>query len=266
LPYIKLAHSPLAGEPTEIHYRQRGSGVPLIFLHGGWGYEIYPLSEAQVSMLGVQVIIPDRSGYGRSGKQAVFDAGFHRSAAAETLALMDGLGLEKCMLSGHSDGAVIAAWMGITAPERCHGLILEAFHYYRVKPDSLGFFTRLAQDPDSLGERAVSILSHDHGEEHWRAAVRGDCEAWMRIVDATDPARPDLYDGLLSGMRMPVALIHGECDPRTEPGELDEVRRELPSAEIHIIAGAEHSPHSSRASHQECARIVRELVTRWLGS
>ena len=239
------------------------SGMPLIFLHGGWGYEIYPLPDAQSLIPGVQMIIPDRSGYGRSGKQAIFDAGFHRAAAAETLALMDALGLEKCLLWGHSDGAVIAAWMGITAPERCRGLILEALHYYRVKPNSLGFFTTLAQDPDSLGERAVSILAGDHGEEHWRAAVKGDCQAWVKIVDATDPTRPDLYDGRLSSLRVPVALIHGECDPRTEPGELDEVRRELPSAQIHIIAGAEHSPHSSRASYEECTRIVRGIVEGW---
>ena len=264
LPYVKLQHSPFAGGPTEIHYRRYGSGLPLIFLHGGWGYEIYPLPDAQSLIPGVQMIIPDRSGYGRSGKQVIFDAGFHRTAATETLAVMDALGLEKCLLWGHSDGAVIAAWMGITAPERCRGLILEALHYYRVKPHSLGFFTTLAEDPESLGERAVSILADDHGEEHWRAAVKGDCQAWVKIVDATDPARPDLYDGRLSSLRVPVALIHGECDPRTEPGELDGVRRELPSAQIHIIASAEHSPHSSRASYEECVRIVREVVMEWL--
>ena len=63
---------------------------------------------------------------------------------------------------------------------------------------------------------------------------------------------------------MPVVIVHGECDPRTEPGELDQVKRELPSAQVYIIPGAEHSPHSSRSSQEECTRIVRHIVAGWL--
>lgn len=263
LPSIKLQHSPLAGGPTEVYYRQFGAGRPLVFLHGGWGYEMYPLSESQTSIPGVQVIIPDRSGYGRSGKQAIFSADFHRLAAAETLAFLDALNIRQCMLWGHSDGAVIAAYMGLIAPQRCAGLILEALHYYRVKPHSIDFFTTLAANPDALGERVAGILARDHGGQHWRNVVRGDCQAWVEIANTTDAAHPDLYDGRLSDLRVPVALLHGECDPRTEPGELDQVRRELPAAEAHIIAGAEHSPHSERGSQEGCARVVREIVAGW---
>jgi pimeloyl-ACP methyl ester carboxylesterase len=63
---------------------------------------------------------------------------------------------------------------------------------------------------------------------------------------------------------MPVAIVHGEYDPRTEPGELDQIRRELPAAQVHIIPGAGHSPHSSRTSHEECLRVVRGIVAGWL--
>jgi pimeloyl-ACP methyl ester carboxylesterase len=89
---VHLKHSPLAGGPAEIHYRQFGSGRPLIFLHGGWGYRIYPLCEEQAAVPGMLVIIPDRSGYGLSTKPAIFHAGFHRLAVSETLAFMNVLG------------------------------------------------------------------------------------------------------------------------------------------------------------------------------
>ncbi|HLJ87796.1 MAG TPA: alpha/beta hydrolase [Candidatus Angelobacter sp.] len=264
LPSIKLQHSPLAGGPTEIHYRQFGSGSPLVFLHGGWGYEMYPLSERQVSLPGVQLIVPDRSGYGRSGKQAIFSADFHRLAVAETLAFLDALNLPQAMFWGHSDGAVIAAWLGITHPERCDGLILEALHYLRVKPNSIDFFAGLAENPDTLSERAISVLARDHGEEHWRNAIRGDCQAWVEIARETDSGRPDLYSGRLNEIRVPVALVHGEADPRTEPGELDRIREELPAAQVHIIPGAGHSPHSGRESHEECARAIERIVAGWM--
>lgn len=263
LPFISLQHSPLAGGPTEIHYRHFGEGRPLLFLHGGWGYDLYPLSEPQLSIPGAQVIIPDRSGYGRSSKQAIFSADFHRLAAGETLAFLDALNIRKCMLWGHSDGAVIAVWMGLTAPQRCAGLILEALHYYRVKPHSVDFFTSLAANPDALGERVASILANDHGEQHWRDVVRGDCRAWIDIANATDPAHPDLYDGRLSELGVPTAMVHGERDPRTEPGELEHVRRELPTSQVHVIPGAEHSPHSERGVQQECTRVLRDIVAGW---
>jgi pimeloyl-ACP methyl ester carboxylesterase len=268
LPFVTLPHSPLAGGPTKIHYRQFGAGRPLIFLHGGWGYEIYPLPEQALSIPGVQIIIPDRTGYGRSSKSAIFNADFHRLAAAETVAFCEALEIQRAVFWGHSDGAVIAAWMGLMAPERrpklvLYGLILEALHYYRVKPHSIDFFTGLAANPDSLGERAVSILAHDHGE-HWRDAIRGDCQAWIEIAQASNPAGLDLYQGRFHEIRVPVAIVHGECDPRTEPGELDQIRHELPIAQVHVIRGAEHSPHSSRGSQEECTRVIRHIVGAWL--
>ena len=271
LPFITLPYSPLAGGPAEIHYREFGSGHPLIFLHGGWGYEVYPLTDHQTSIAGVQVIIPDRSGYGRSTKTAIFNANFHRLAAAETVAFCEALNVHRPMFWGHSDGAVIAAWIGLMAEKerpklKLDGLILEALHYYRVKPHSIDFFRGLAENPDSLGERAISILAHDHGEAHWRTAIQGDCRAWIEIAGAADSAGPDLYRRRLREISMPVAIVHGECDPRTEPGELDQIRRELPAAQVHIIPGAEHCPHSGRSSHEECSRVVRQIVSGWLRS
>jgi pimeloyl-ACP methyl ester carboxylesterase len=267
LPFIKLQHSPLADGPTEIYYRQFGEGLPLVFLHGGWGYEMYPLSESQTSIPGVQVIIPDRSGYGRSGKPAIFSADFHHLAAAETLAFLRALNVRKCILWGHSDGAVIASQIGLKAPQPAElileGLILEALHYYRVKPHSMEFFTSLAANPDLLGPRVIGILARDHGEPQWRDAVRGDCQAWVEIARSAEHGRPDLYDGRMSEIRVPVALVHGQQDPRTEPGELEQVQRELPSAQVHVIAGGEHSPHSERGVQEECTRVVRDLVAGW---
>jgi pimeloyl-ACP methyl ester carboxylesterase len=252
---------------VRIHYRQFGSGRPLIFLHGGWGYDIYPLAEPQTAIPGVHLIIPDRSGYGRSGKPGIFSADFHHLAAAETVAFLDALNIRRCILWGHSDGAVIATRIGLLAPQPqgpiLEGLILEALHYYRFKPRSHEWFAGLAENPNGVGERASAILARDHGERHWRDVVQGDCQAWLDIARTSNPRCPDLYDGRMSQIRPRVALIHGEHDPRTEPDELEQVRRELPSAQVHIIAGAKHSPHSERESREQCARLVREIVAEW---
>ena len=204
-------------------------------------------------------MVPDRTGYGKSSKQAIWSLDFHQRAAEEMLAFLDALGIAHAIVWGHSDGAVIAAWMGLKAPERCRALILESLHYLRVKPRSREFFSTLARNPDVLGPTLKAILARDHGEEHWRDVIRGDSKAWEEIA-AADVAHPDLFQGRLAELRMPVALIHGELDPRTEPGELKAVQSELPAASLYEIPGAQHCPHADRV--EVCDRVVREIVEK----
>src|SRR5262249_18619517 len=132
--------------PVRIHYRDvvasRENGRAVVFLHGGWGYGVYPI-DRQIEEVDerVRFVAPGRSGYGGSTPVAgPMPTDFHRRAAEETLDVLDALGIQRTVFWGHSDGAVIAAMIGLRAPERCERLILEAFHFYRNKPSSRGFF------------------------------------------------------------------------------------------------------------------------------
>jgi pimeloyl-ACP methyl ester carboxylesterase len=103
----------------------------------------------------------------------------------------------------------------------------------------------------------TSKLAAEHGDS-WRAILRAGGEAWLHI--AAHP-EDDLYRDRLGELRVPTLVLHGGDDPRTEPGELDRLRREVPHAEIHVLPGAGHSPHSERGSAATCTNIV----ARWLG-
>ena len=264
MPFVELAESPHAPgiAPVQIHYREHGRGRPLVFLHGGWGYGVYPIGR-QMEVFGKdrRIIAPDRSGYGRSTRMtSEMPVDFHRRAAEETLAVLDALGIERATIWGHSDGAVIAAMIGLQAPERCEQLILEAFHFLRNKPGSRGFFERFAAHPEDLSGETRRLLAEDHGETHWQTVVRRNCGAWLRIAD--ECARPDgdLYDGRLGELAVPTTILHGVGDPRTEPGELERVRRELPRATMRLVEKGQHSPHSEEAAYEECNRILREVL------
>lgn len=264
MPVIDLGYSALAGGPARIHYRESGSGTAVIFLHGGWGYEIYPLTRQAPALQQLRVIVPDRSGYGGSTKPALFGADFHRRAVQETLAFVDALNIERCVLWGHSDGAVIAAWLGIMHPERWSGLILEAFHYDRAKPASRTFFTDMATTPERMGERVTAVLAREHGEGYWRDLLRSEGQAWLDIASiAENGGPPDLFDGTLSALKTPAMFIHGAGDPRTERGELETVRRELPTARLHVIANGGHCPHAESASADEFRRELTATLGAW---
>jgi len=263
LPFVTIDEPPLAPDisPVEIHYGEAGSGSPLVFLHGGWGYEIYPF-DRQIDAFGnrFRILIPDRTGYGRSLRLNHVSTDFHARAAVETMRLLDALHVARPVLWGHSDGAVIAAMIGLAAPDRISGVILEAFHFYRAKPGSREFFQVMADDPGLLGERVASTLAREHGEDYWRKLIVINGNAWLGIADEATHAKHDLYDGKLSDLRVPTLFIHGSRDPRTEPGELDAVRAQLPSARIEIIEGGGHSPHSESASSAASNRIASEFL------
>jgi pimeloyl-ACP methyl ester carboxylesterase len=260
---VSIEGSPLlpGTRPIELRYRDGGSGVPIVILHGGWGYGFYPHDDA-ITTLDRRFVIPDRTGYGKSPHIAGLPPRFHDAAAIETERLLDALAIDRCVLWGHSDGAVVATLLALRAPDRYGGVVVEAIHLDRKKPRSREFFLMMANDPDAFGERVARKLADDLGEDYWRTIIRADGRAWLDI--AATPTE-DLYHRRLHELRVPMLVLHGTEDPRTEPGELDRIRREVPTARIEMLAGAGHSPHSERGSAARCTALVAEFLAGMSG-
>jgi pimeloyl-ACP methyl ester carboxylesterase len=273
VPHIQLPSSALAPgiSPVRVHVRDAGAGRPIVILHGGWGYDIYPF-DSQIAALAPthRVVAPDRTGYGGSGRLVRQETDFHRRAAEETFAVIEALRLDRPIVWGHSDGAVIALMMGLAAPERLSGVIVEAAHFLRRKPASRAFFDTMMRNPDGLGERVTSVLANEHGDG-WRDVIRTNGDAWTRIAD--DPSAPtaDLYDGRLPELGVPALVIHGGRDSRTEPGELEAIRDAIArspgsgpteGAQLVVLPEAGHSPHSERATADDVTTAVSAFVAR----
>ena len=244
--------SPLANGPSRVFYREHGAGLPLVHLHGGWGYEVYRF-DAEIA---ARVIVPDRTGYGKSSPITELPPRFHEAAAIETENFLDALGIDRCVIWGHSDGAVIAAILALRDPKRYAGVVLEALHREREKPRSRQFFTDMAEDPTRFGAKIADVLRRDHGER-WGDVIRMGGRAWLRIAQTPGD---DFFDGRLSELAPPVLVVHGADDPRTEPDELARVRRELPRARFEILDGGGHCPHWQRQTAPAVARLLEEFV------
>jgi pimeloyl-ACP methyl ester carboxylesterase len=265
LPFVDIEESPLlpGASPARLFYREFGSGPPFIFLHGGWGYSIYPF-EKQIEAFAsdFRLIIPDRMGYGRSMRVNEWPVDFHALAAEEVIRLLDALKIDRALFWGHSDGAVISAMLGISHPARCRAIILEAFHFFRRKPGSRDFFDKMSRDPEMLGQRVAGTLSNEHGEDYWQKLIVLNGLAWLRIADMSVRDDQDLYDGKLANLTPSTLMIHGDRDPRTEPGELEAALKASPTIQLHLIAGAGHSPHSESIYADETVRIAREFLAK----
>jgi pimeloyl-ACP methyl ester carboxylesterase len=260
--FVEIAGSRVAPDrsPARIHVRDAGAGPAVMILHGGWGYEAFPF-DAAVAALAPRhrVIAPARVGYGKSGAIPGLPRGFHRYMAEETLAVIDALGIREAALWGHSDGAVIAAWAAILAPERVRALVLEASHFFAWKPLSIEFFETAIADPERFGPDVVEACRRDHGDA-WRGVLGMGGRAWLGIVEEGRLGRADVYDGRLGEVRAPTLLLHGRRDPRTEPGEIEAAARALPRARLELL-DAGHSPHNGSVAAGRAVALAAAFLS-----
>lgn len=253
MPFVDIA----AGR---LWYEESGSGRPILCLHGGWGRRVMPFDDA-AEVLGRthRVILLDRRGYGRSTPLGAVPAGFHREAAGDVEALVERLDLRDLVLWGHSDGAIIAAFLAATRPDRVAALVLEAVHYYRRK--SIEFFATLARDPQSLPPHIRERLAADHGEPYWSELIAMHSRAWTEL----NRQGGEFYEGLLETIGCPTLLLHGDRDLHTPLAEIRALARHLHNVELEIIPGGEHSPHSESRNARFCSgRVARFLADRGL--
>lgn len=104
----------------ELAYEVQGEGEPVLFIHGAiWADFLRPLAE-QPAFSGFQRIRYHRRGYGESGGPA---GGFDLQAA-DIVALLDHLELDRAHLVGHSEGAMIALVLAASHPGRVRSLAL----------------------------------------------------------------------------------------------------------------------------------------------
>ena len=261
MPFLEIPAAPIAPgrSPVRVHVREAGAGPAVVILHGGWGYDAYPF-DAAIAALAPRhrVIAPDRVGYGKSGTIPELPRGFHRYMAEETLAVMDAAGVREAALWGHSDGAVVALWIALFAPERVRALVLEALHFFAWKPSSIAFFETAIADPEQFGPAVVEACRRDHGEA-WRGVLGMGGRAWLSIIEEGRSGRRDLYDGRLGEIRAPALLLHGRRDPRTEPGELEAAARALPRARLELL-DAGHAPHVGRTAAERAVAAAASFL------
>jgi pimeloyl-ACP methyl ester carboxylesterase len=101
-------------------------GSAVVLLHG-WPYDIHSYAEVAplLTAAGYRVIVPYLRGYGttRFLSDEALRNGEQVALAADTIALMDALALERVVVAGFDWGARSADIIAALWPERCSGLV-----------------------------------------------------------------------------------------------------------------------------------------------
>lgn len=229
-------------------WKVRGRGAPIVFLHGvGGGAESF---DAQLAWFGAshRALAWDMPGYGAS--DPLPEPGFE--AWAEALAAgLDALGIDRCILVGHSIGGMIAQTFIARRPERVTHLVLSATSAAFGNPDGAfqRDFVRTRLGPLDAGrtmaELAAAFVPGLVGSRAPAEALRAATATMARVAPATYRAAMEAlvrFDtrAHLGRIRAPTLLIAGAEDRAAPPQVMERMAQRISGARFVCLEGTGH--------------------------
>lgn len=265
------------GEVT-VHYRELGSGPPLLLIHGlmttsySWRYVLAPLSAH------FRVIAPDLVGCGRTDKP---DRGYGpREVAGFIGTLLDAFEMRGGPVVGNSMGGYLCMQLALDEPEAMRrlvnihspGLPMAKFYALRAAmalPGADRLLHRLVNlDRHRWVHRNVhyydeSLKSREEAREYGDPlASREGSRALARYLRHTlDPFEMRAFAKRLQRERFPIPLqlIYATRDPMVPPQMGTKLAKLVPSAEMVWLERCSHFAHVDRP--ETIARQIVEFLT-----
>jgi len=238
-PAVEATMLDVAGTPVAV--RRKGSGRPLLFLHGA-GFTGQWLRFHEALAQGADVIAPEHVGFGGTPLQDWLD-GFddlvlHYDDLRATLGLD-----EPFDLVGYSLGGWIAAAYATFYPEKLRSLtlitpagfpleggsVVDLFHMY---PEEL--FGTIFNDMANVGEVAPDPEDIDAAVKGYEEASTTARLVWERRDDPKMPRR-------LQRVTTPTLVVGAEHDRLVPDEAADAYAAALPDAELVRIPGTGHA-------------------------
>ncbi|HVE91720.1 MAG TPA: alpha/beta hydrolase [Actinomycetota bacterium] len=139
--------------PTDslrLHYLDRGSGRPLVLLHGLlWSSRMFV--RLRRLLPGHRVILLDLRGHGLSERPVDPELYTWRGFSSDVICLLDHLGIEQAVVGGLSLGANVAIATALANPQRCRGLVVEMPVLERGRAPATRIFSALARTIEAGG-------------------------------------------------------------------------------------------------------------------
>jgi aminoacrylate hydrolase len=234
----------------EIHYEESGSGEPLLLVAGLSGVGRYWTPQVSEFSRHYRVITYDQRGTGASDKrQQRYSVD---GMAADLVALMDALGIERARLVGQSTGGAIGQTLAIEHPDRVERMVIfstwthcDAWHR-RLFEARKGMFREVGAELHAQFHPLwlyppEYVNAHDAElDEERRKAVAG------APPTDTSIARIDAIMGFdrrndLHRIRTPTLVLCARDDYITPAYHAEYLGRAIPTATVTILPGGGHA-------------------------
>jgi pimeloyl-ACP methyl ester carboxylesterase len=238
-----------------INYETTGKG-PVLVLISGLGYPQWQWHK-MVPFLAehFQVITFDNRGVGETDKPAgPYSA---QLLAADTVALMDELGIQTAAIFGHSMGGYIAQSMALDYPNRVDRLILASTnfggpHHVPVTPEAWAVLSDTTSDPLTRFTNGLKVsTAPGWADSHpeiikewvaWRIANPLDMAGYqsqMAIGLALIPAEAS-FENRLPSIKIPTLILFGDSDMVVPPANAQLLAGKMVNASVVILPNAGH--------------------------
>lgn len=270
---------------VRLAYESIGEGIPLLFIHGGYGgaaTTLAPQSHAIRTILPrdkVRTIVYDRR---NAGSSDYGDAHYTLATlASDALGLLDHLGISKAIIVGSSAGGPIALELALSKPERVIALCLPNTGANLASLERPQGKTRreLVERSKRDGDRAVfeerkvslRVPVASDSTDAAEVARQEKLKTALQAVSDEDLCRYSVgeirnfeaylgadYTPRLGELKMPVCIIHGTADRVVPYAWGDALHGAIPQSEMHPIAEADHGI----LSYEGAAVALRDWVGR----
>jgi pimeloyl-ACP methyl ester carboxylesterase len=214
---------------VRIFYATFGQGSPVLLLHGGlansnyWGAVIPILAEHHY-----RVIVADSRGHGRSTRSS--QPYGYDLMAADVLALLDYLRIDKTDLVGWSDGGIIGLDIAMHHPQRLRRLFA-----YGANSDPSG----LRADIDS-SVTFNTYIDRTRGEYRLLSSTPDDYDGFLKQIQAMWAQQPNWTREQLQRITVPTAIADGAHDEAIQRAHTEYLAHTIPHAKLVILDDVSH--------------------------
>jgi len=226
--------------------------VPVVLLHGLFGAaQNWGAVQKRLAAGGRRVVALDLRNHGASPWDAAMD---YPAMAADVAETMDGLGIPRGAVIGHSMGGKVAMALALAAPARVAGLVVADIAPVAYPPALRGHVAAMRSLPlrPGLGRReADAALATAVAEPGVRAFLlqnlrTGENPGWRLNLEAIDAAMHAIeafppFAGTFEG---PVLVLAGERSDYVRPEHRPAIRALFPTAEFATVPRAGHWVHA----------------------
>ncbi|MFB9262595.1 alpha/beta fold hydrolase [Bradyrhizobium erythrophlei] len=244
------------------------SGAAVILLHG-WPYDIHSYADVAPALAeaGYRVIVPYLRGYGstRFLSRETKRSGQPIAVAADIIALMDALKIEKAILGGYDWGARTANIMAALWPERCKAMV--SVSGYLIGSQEAG---RMPLPPKAelqwwyqfyfateRGREGYDKYRHDFAKLIWQIASpkwQFDDATFDRSAAAFH--NPDHVDVVVHNYRWRLGLAEGEA-------KYDAFEKQLAQAPVIAVPTITMEGDANGAPHPEPSAYAKKFSGRY---
>lgn len=247
-----------------IAYREAGSGLCSVFIHGALGSSlswIYQLREAE--RMGVRALALDLPGHGGSEDLGLEQVRIEDYASV-VADFIQALGLERPLVVGHSMGGAIALSLAVDRPGLVGALVL-ANTGARLKV-AREIIEGIERDYEGAVVRVIAPLAFSPSaprglvEESIREMLRVPRHVALRNFKACS-----IFDarGRLGEVRAPTLIVAGSEDRLTPVKWAARLHEGIAGSELRVIAGAGHATMLER--HREFNEALLSLINKCAG-